>query len=394
MKPAERLYRAVDGRVPDRVPAVPKIWVDLAARLTGTDLLEVIRDPLVALRVIAQAGHLCRVDAVRQFHFPRRRVRQADGRLWEVDRRGRRIGEIDVQGGLATRLAAALEVPLEDPAFVAYHRFWSREAPIVKGMEDARRLVVPDKSFYEQDGCGARQRLILEELDGEVALIGDCGSATLAFYVELRGLTRALFDLIDEPRLVHRLMEKGVAIAVEKGKFNLDLGLRVLRLNDSVGNMSVISPLHWREFVFPHMKAVCDELHSYRPEARVYCHICGNILPVVDDLVKTGLDCIGPLDPLGGFTPADIRRRVGDQVSLMGGVNTMSFLWEGREQILQEAASCIRQAGERGGYVLGSGCVIPREASREKLLALREAADLYGVYGDRALAGPGPGSGS
>ena len=104
---------------------------------------------------------------------------------------------------------------------------------------------------------------------------------------------------------------KGVAIAIEKGKFNIDLGLRMLRLNDSVGNMSVISPNHWRTFVFPHMKDVCTELHRYRPNVKIYSHICGNILPIVEDLVEVGLDCIGPLDPLGGFTPGEIRQRVG-----------------------------------------------------------------------------------
>jgi uroporphyrinogen-III decarboxylase len=175
-------------------------------------------------------------------------------------------------------------------------------------------------------------------------------------------------------------MEKGAAIAVEKGKFNIDLGLKILRLNDSVGNMSVISPEHWRRFVFPHMKEVCETLHAYDPEVRIYCHICGNILPIAEDLVDTGLDCIGPLDPLGNFTPAQVRERVGDAVSLMGGVNTLTFL-EGRpEQIIEESAACMRQAGSHGGYVLGSGCVVPRGAPRENLLAMREAADSYGIY--------------
>ena len=44
----------MDGDVPDRVPVVPKIWVDLASRLLGTELTEVVTDPLTALRVIAE----------------------------------------------------------------------------------------------------------------------------------------------------------------------------------------------------------------------------------------------------------------------------------------------------------------------------------------------------
>jgi uroporphyrinogen-III decarboxylase len=263
---------------------------------------------------------------------------------------------------------------------MGYHHYWSAEAPFVRDLDEARRITVPTKGFYLEQGCGQRQRQVIEELGGEVAVFGDCSSPTMAFLVCLRGMNRALFDLIEEPELVHAIMEKGAAIAVEKGKFNIDLGLKILRLNDSVGNMSVISPEHWREFVFPHMREVCDTLHAYDPQARIYCHICGNILPIAEDLVETGLDCIGPLDPLGNFAPAQIRERVGDAVSLMGGVNTLTFLDGTPEQIVEESVACMQQAGGQGGYILCSGCVVPRGAPKENLLALRKAADAYGIY--------------
>jgi uroporphyrinogen-III decarboxylase len=263
---------------------------------------------------------------------------------------------------------------------MAFNHYWNADEPFVRGLQDARRIATPDKHLYEELGCGNRQRKIFELFGEQLCFIGDCDSATMAFLVTMRGMNRAMFDLIEEPELVHAIMEKGAAIAIGKGKFNIDLGLKVLRLNDSVGNMNVISPEHWRRFVFPHMKEICDALHAYDPEVRIYCHICGNILPVVEDLVETGLDCIGPLDPLGNFTPAQVRKRVGDAVSLMGGVNTLTFLDGTPEQIIEESIACMHQAGARGGYILGSGCVIPREAVKENLLALRGAADVYGVY--------------
>jgi uroporphyrinogen-III decarboxylase len=216
-------------------------------------------------------------------------------------------------------------------------------------------------------------------------LVGDCSSPTLAFVVTMRGMTRAMFDLVERPSLVHALMEKGVAIAAEKGKFNIDLGLKVLRINDSVANMSVISPDHWRAFVLPHMRDLCTELHDYDPEVLLYCHICGNVLPVIDDLVDTGLDCIGPLDPLGGFSCGAVRERVRDRVSLLGGVDTQTFVRGQPDQIEDEARRCIAEAGAAGGFVLGSGCVIPRTARRDNLVALTRAADLYGRYTDGDL---------
>jgi hypothetical protein len=380
MEPATRLYTAVDGGAPDRVPVVPKIWVDLAARLLGIELVEVIADPLTALRVIAEAGLLCEVDAVRQFHFPERRIQQNKGRVFEITPTGEIRGEIDMQGGLMTRLDEAAGVNIEDPRFMAFNHYYCSHEPFVRSLQDARQIAVPDKRLYGELGCAERQQKILALFGHTLAFIGDCDSATMAFLVTMRGISRALLDLIEAPRLAHAIMEKGAAIAVEKGKFNIDLGLKVLRLNDSVGNMDVISPAHWREFVYPHLRDVCTALHAYDPAARIYCHICGNILPVAEDLAQSGLDCIGPLDPLGGFEPKEIRARVGDAVALMGGVNTLSLLKGDPERIVAESAACLRQAGMRGGYVLGSGCVVPRHAPRENLLAMREAAERYGVY--------------
>ncbi len=386
MNATERVYLAVDGKAPDRVPVVPKIWVDLGARLTDTSLLDVISDPMVALRVIVDAGLLCKVDGVRLFHLPARKIRVEGDHVLEIDSRGEVLGEIDMQGGLQTRVRERSSYDFQNPWFMAHHHFWTVDGPIVRDVADAERIVVPDKSYYEELGWGERQALVQAELANRMATLGNCSSATMAFLVSLRGMSQAMMDLIEEPTLVHRIMEKGVAIAVEKARFNLDRGVDVLRLNDSVGNMSVISPDHWREFVFPHMKAFCDQVHAYSDRARIYCHICGNVLPIVEDLVETGLDCIGPLDPLGGLTPEDVRQRVGDAVSLMGGVDTLSFVEHSPEEVREEARSCMVQAGRNGGFVLGSGCAIPRTATRENLRALRESADAFGLYSGGILA--------
>jgi uroporphyrinogen-III decarboxylase len=198
-----------------------------------------------------------------------------------------------------------------------------------------------------------------------------------------------MLDLLDNPRLVHAILEKGAEIAIERGRYVVDLGHRVLRLNDSVGNMSLISPESWREFVFPHMKTVCDEIHRHDPTVRIYCHICGNVTPILEDLVETGLDCIAPLDPLGAMEPRAVRETVGQRVSLMGGVDTLAFIQARPEEIEEQARACIQGAGQEGGYILGSGCVVPRAAPRESLQALRRAAEHHGRYeGGRLVASP------
>jgi len=378
----QRFYTALSGEKPDRVPTLAKIWVDLGAALTGTDLRKVIEEPSTAMRVVVDGALAVKTDAARLFHMPKRRTSIQDAKVVEVDERGRTIGPIDMQGGLSTRLRDSSLISLEDPYRAALIQFWKTDAPLANTIEEVERITVPPKSFYEEAGFGEMQRDLVKETGEEIALVGDCGSATLAFCVQLRGLERSLLDMVDNPSLVHAIMEKGTAHAIEKGKFSIDTGLRMLRLNDSVANMSVISPAHWRQFILPHMKTVCDELHHYEPDVRIYCHICGNVMPIMEDLIATGLDCIGPLDPLGNFTCAQARAAVGDRIALMGGVNTLSFLNASPDEIIDQSRTCIEGAGQNGGYILGSGCVVPRSAPKENLLALHTAAERFGQYQD------------
>ena len=377
MTATERFYTALSGSMPDRVPSFPKIWLDLGADLTGTGLREVIEDPFKAMEVIIKAGLDVGSDGARLFHFPARRTAIREDVLFEIDHDGSVLGKIDVQGGLVTQLADEKKISLEDPCQMAFIQFYHTSDPLVSSIDDVKRIAVPGRSLYHQLGFADLQKRLLQEYSERIALLGDCASATLAFCVLYRKLENALMDLFENPGLVHALMEKGVAFAIEKGKFNIDTGIKMLRLNDSIANMSVISPENFREFVFPHMKTVCDELHSYDPDVKIYCHICGNILPIMDDLVATGIDCIGPLDPLGGFTCGQARRAVGDQVALMGGVNTLSFIESTPGQIMEESRVCIETAGKKG-YILGSGCAVPRNCKKENMAAMLLAAERYG----------------
>jgi len=374
MTPKQCFYEALSNKMPERVPTLPKIWVDLACELSGSDLRQVVEEPALAMRVVVEAARDVRADGARLFHFPARKVSVVGSSVVEVDKSGGVIGEIDMQGGLATQVRDSGIIGLEDVERMAFIQFWKTAESLVTSVADAKRIAVPGKEFYEQV-----ERQLLAEAGEDMALIGDCGPATLAFLIFFRGYQRSLFDLMEEPALVHAVMEKGVAHAIAKGKFHIDNGIRILRLNDSPANMLVISPQNFRDYILAHMRDVCSELHSYCADVRIYCHICGNIIPIMDELVETGLDCIGCLDPLGNFSCAEARGAVGDRSALMGGVNTLSFIDSTPGQIINEARECIEGAGREGGYILGSGCVIPRNAVRENLLALAEAAERFGT---------------
>jgi len=387
MTPAERVYAAVSGAVPDRVPFVPKIWIDLASELLGEDLLEIAGNPARAFEITARAALKLGLDGARLFHLPARNFgREPDGTVIELDGRGKRLGTVNIQGGLGTHLDDPDDFDFGNPADVAFAAFRSADEPFIKDVAEARAIAVPGRRFWEEYGASERTAQAVRDYGDRLALLGDLGSATLSFCITFRGMERTMFDLVDNPALVHALMDKGVEVAVERAKFTIDAGIRILRLNDSAGNMNVISPEAWRQFVLPRFRDIVAAVKAYEPAARVYCHICGNVLPIAADLVASGLDCIGPLDPLGGSTPGRMRDLIGGSAALMGGIDTLSFLNGNPESITREAVTCMRAGGASGGFVLGSGCALPRRSPAGNLTAARDAALKYGMYHDGILA--------
>lgn len=366
------LLDVMHGKKVERAPSVPKIWLDLAANLMERDYALFFDNPKFATATVIEAGLKCWCDGARVFLFPHRDVRYENG-IYCHYRDGRCIGNVDIQGGWATLFDDPTDFDFNDPeVMICYHLFKSR-LPIINSIEDVKKLKVPSLATYH--------RLYDDQVEYAVGIagskicpIGDCNSGTMAFCVSMLGMTNALIGLYDRPELLRALMDVGIRLSIIQAKFMTDKGIRVLRYNDSVANMNVLSPQMWRDFIYPYIRLFCDEVHAYCREARIYCHICGDIRPIVYDMVDTGLDCIAPLDPLGGVTVKEVRGMVGDEYMLMGGVNTMSFINETPEKIREEARQCITAGFRNGHYAVGSGCVVPRMANVDALRALQMAS--------------------
>ena len=360
------------GKDVERAPSVPKIWIDLAANLLHRDYSLFFDNPSFAMQTIIDAAIDCECDGARVFLFPNRNVIKENNAYYHY-RNGKKLGQIDINGGWATIFDNVDDIDFSDPmAMIPYH-FLKGRTKIINNISMIEKLEIPSlKTFHNLFGEQVDNAIKISE--GKICLIGDCNSGTLAFCVSMLGMEEALVYLYDEPEFIRALMQKGIELCTTQAKFMLDKGIRVLRYNDSVANMTVISPETWRSFIKPYVRDFCIEVHNYCPDAKIYCHICGDIRPIVDDLVETGLDCIAPLDPLGNFSVGDIRSLVGNDFMLMGGVNTLSFINQPPEKIMAEAERCIEEGFTNGHYAVGSGCVIPRTASREALLALARAS--------------------
>ena len=377
LAPLDRVMRSFAGERVDRPAVIPKIGVDFGSRLLGLDLSEVLENPVKATCVKVRAAMDVKADAVGLSIFPLRRIHREDGDVFEMSKDGRKIGRIDMVGGLTTIIADRKDYVLEDPVRMANACHWHAHDPPVDSLEDVERIAVPDASVFDELEWGVSLDKIRGRCGKKIALIADCCSPMTAFLVALRGQDRVMFDLNEQPKLIHALLDKGLAIAYEKAKYWIDHGLKIIRINDSAHYPELLSNNQWRTYIAPRLKRFCQKIHAYDHDAKVICHICGDIYPILHDIIETHLDCIGPIDPHGGHSVHKIRQEVGKDVLLMGGINTLSFVSSAPHAIYDETRQAIMEGGTDGRFIVSSGCLLPRTARADNIKACVDAAKSF-----------------
>jgi len=117
-----------------------------------------------------------------------------------------------------------------------------------------------------------------------------------------------------------------------------------------------LSPAMLDEFVMPYLTSLTA---GYREMGfYVIKHTDGNIMPILDALVATGPHALHSLDPQAGVDIAEVKRRVGDRVCLIGNVNCGLLDTGSDQEVVESARYALRHGMPGGGYVFStSNCV-------------------------------------
>jgi uroporphyrinogen decarboxylase len=252
--------------------------------------------------------------------------------------------------------------------------------PIIHSVADVRNIDVPTAEEYLQQGClrdVARCARLAH--DRGLFVVGMCSSQTINFMVEkLNSAEIALMLFHDDPHLACAIIDKAVAISIEKGKAFVKAGVDCLYIGDSYASASVISPELYRRFCAPAYAEVAREFHQHG----VFCykHCCGDYDPLLEDLLATGVDAMDGIDPDSGMSIRRTKERIGTRITLMGGLSCLTLLQGTPEGVYSEAKRCVTEGKPGGRYVLGSACAVPRHSPPENIMAARAAAIAHGCY--------------
>jgi len=343
MTSRERMIAALQHKKPDRTP-VMELWVDpkvVEAILPGRDWNDVVE-------------HLG-MDAVT---VPT--MVYEDHEVEWVDRENGLFR--DKWGALQTRTAEAVPVPtspsiIETEAdLAAYKPPDPAASPVLAKVRDLRERF-PDKA---------------------VAVIGEGGWAAAVWIRS--GLENVFMDMMLRPDFIQAVMGIGVDYYSELYRLAIEAGADIVLLGDDYAGKTgpMMSPAQLDEMVLPNDAAVVAAIKK----AGGYCikHSDGNLWPILDAIVATGPDALGPLEPNVGMDLAEVWEKYEGKVSVMGNVDVDLLSRGAKDEVVAVTKDLLARVSVNGGHIMSSGNSISSSVDPENFVAMVETTRQFGTY--------------
>lgn len=219
-------------------------------------------------------------------------------------------------------------------------------------------------------------KITIEKLSNDVGVGTSVGGpfTTASF---LRGTDKFLRDLSKNPEMAHKLLEISTQSVINYIDAACDIGLAP-SLAEPNASCTMISEKNFVEFAKPYLKKCMDRIIE-RTGSGTTLHICGKTKKIWGHMVDIGIGNLS-LDNVEDI--GELKEAYGDKVRLIGNVDPVEIIFRGtKEDIYEEAKQCIIKAYDSPkGFILSTGCDVPIGTHPDKIIALMDAARMYGKY--------------
>jgi uroporphyrinogen decarboxylase len=383
MNSRERLLKALDHQEPDRIP------LDLGStQVTGIHV--------VAYRRLRQAlglppgdGQLC--DSIQQLALP------------DNDLLGR-LG-VDVRGLFPLNSHNWNVREEEDSESWRYHDEWgiTHRRPKPDGLYYSIVQVPlprPDVSAAEmaahtwpdmgdpQRIAGLRELAVQYRARGYGVVLKSPFAGMFEMAQRIVGMENCLIMMASDPPLAATLLDRmlGLKLAFwEMALPELADSVDVVAEFDDYGTQTsqLISPRMYRQQLKPRLRTLFARIKQLAPEAKLFFHSCGNVRPILPDLIEIGVEILNPVHVrASGMEPAALKHDFGDALVFWGGgVDTQGVLPAGTPQeVKDDVRRNVEALAPGGGYVFSPVHNLQADVPVENLMAMWEALQEYGAY--------------
>jgi uroporphyrinogen decarboxylase len=197
----------------------------------------------------------------------------------------------------------------------------------------------------------------------------------------VRGMTNAMTDSMLYPENADKLAGKLADLKIEFWDEALnELGdvVDIVGEGDDYGTQQsqLISPDQFRTDYKPHFARVLSFIKEKAPGVKLIFHSCGNVRPIIPDLIEMGVDILNPVHITAtGMEPYQLKKDFGSSISFWGGgIDTQQVLPQGTEsEISDHVRSNLDALAPGGGYVFCTVHNIQAEVPVQNFMAMYHA---------------------
>jgi uroporphyrinogen decarboxylase len=238
----------------------------------------------------------------------------------------------------------------------------------------------PDEVLWERQVARLKpmQELAVENDGVNIPWVG-CGPFNTASY--LRRLEYLLMDPYTNPDFYHRYLaycaERNLRYSLPTTAAEPDM----IAMGGNVAGSDLVSKEYFDEFVLPYERRYVQGIQN--TGVPVLYHNCGHIMTLLESYVDMGLAAVESFSPppLADADIGEAKRRVGDSIILMGGINHKHLLEDSSPNEVQKVTRKVVEECKPGGmFILGQADYLEEKCKLENLEAMIETAIRYGKY--------------
>jgi hypothetical protein len=196
--------------------------------------------------------------------------------------------------------------------------------------------------------------LELERTIGDDALLTIGFLDPIALVGDLFGPEEFAIRCVTDTRTVKQMMDMVFENVYDFLHYLLDHGPRAhfIIAGAEYATAPLLAPRYFDEFVVPYESRMIDLIRSHGSWATVHCH--GRLDGVLERIAGMGPHGLHPVEapPMGDVSLADVKRRVGERMCLIGNIQIGDVIGATEEEIDQAVRAALRDGAPGGGFIL------------------------------------------
>ena len=236
--------------------------------------------------------------------------------------------------------------------------------------------------------AGLREKAIRFRNQNKIVTTKGLCAGLFEMHQRVRGMENAMIDPFLFPVNSDKLVGKLADLKIEFWDDLLDeIGdvVDIVGEGDDYGTQQsqLISPEQFREYYKPHFLRVLNFIKSKEPKVKLMFHSCGNVRPIIPDLIEMGVDILNPVHITAtGMEPVQLKKDFGNDIVFWGGgVDTQKVLPSGAvNEVKDDVKKNIEALAPGGGFVFSTVHNIQAEVPSQNIVAMLEALKDFGKY--------------